>query len=233
MRDSLRGLAISGALAVAAACAPVMAQTGGAAQSASSSQAVGSTQGANSAQAESSPPPADASASPAQAADPAGADTSPPSSDSSVSPPQAASPPPPASPAPPSGPAPSSSLAPATGAAAVAIPDEDLKEAATEIRRSWHDYDKCTHSKICYSYFESFGVGITFADGEIVPFAHVQRLTASRHDCIVNAREAADHGNRGMAVQWVMASQITDPLDRNWLGDHPDAVLQALKIILF
>jgi hypothetical protein len=204
MRDSLRGLAISGALAVAAACAPVIAQT-------------------------ESPPPADSSASPTQAADAARTESTPQATD----PAQSASPPQPASPAQPSGPAPSSSLAPSTGAAAVAIPDEDLKEAASKIRRSWHDYNKCTHSKICYSYFDSFGVGITFADGEIVPFAHVQRLTASKHDCIVNAREAADHGNRGVAVQWVMASQMTEPLDRNWVGDHPDAVLQALKIILF
>jgi hypothetical protein len=126
------------------------------------------------------------------------------------------------------------SLAPAAGATtAVSIPADDLKKAASEIRGSWHDYDKCTRSKVCMSYFESFGVGITFGDGEIVPFAHVQRLTASRHDCIVNARDALDHGNRGMAVQWVMASQMLEPLDRNWLGDHPDAVLEALRQILF
>jgi hypothetical protein len=122
------------------------------------------------------------------------------------------------------------SLAPDTGTAtAVSIPDEDLKKAASEIRRSWHDYDKCTHSKVCSSYFDAFGVGITFGDGEIVPFAHVSRLTASRHDCIVNARDALDRGDRSMAVQWVMASQMLEPLDRNWLGDHPDAVLEALR----
>ena len=172
MRDSLRGLAISGALAVAAALSPAIAQ----------------------------------GESPTQAADPA----------------QAASP------------AQPGSLAPATGAStAVSVPDEDLKKAASEIRSSWRDYDKCTRSKVCSSYFESFGVGITFGDGEIVPFAHVQRLTASRHDCIMNARDALDRGDRGMAVQWVMASQMLEPLDRNWLGDHPDAVLEALRHILF
>jgi hypothetical protein len=162
MRDSLRGLAISGALAVMAAWSPAFAQTESPSQPAS-----------------------------------------------------AATPP---------------SLAPATGTAtAVSIPDEDLKTAASAIRRSLHDYDKCTHSKVCSSYFESFGVGITFGDGEIVPFAHVQRLTASKHDCIVKARDALDRSDRSMAVQWVMASEMLEPLDRNWLGDHPDAVLEALR----
>jgi hypothetical protein len=157
--------------------------------------------------------------SPTQAADPAQA----------ASPTQAAT-----DPAQSATPAQPASLAPAAGAAAaVSIPADDLKKAGSEIRGSWHDYDKCTRSKVCMSYFESFGVGLTFGDGEIVPFAHVQRLTASRHDCIVNARDALDHGNRGMAVQWVMASQMLEPLDRNWLGDHPDAVLVALRQILF
>lgn len=178
MRDSLRGLAISGALAVAAALLPAIARTESLTQDASPAQGA-------------APPPA---ASPAQPA----------------------------------------RLAPATGAStAVSVPSEDLKKAASEIRGSWRDYDKCTRSKVCSSYFESFGVGITFGDGEIVPFAHVQRLTASRHDCIVNARDALDRGDRGMAVQWVMASQMLEPLDRNWLGDHPDAVLEALRHILF
>ena len=204
MRDSLRGLAISGALAVVAAGSPAFAQTESPAQSADPAQAAGPAQSGGSAQAVSSAQ----SAGPAQAV----------SSAQSANPAQAA------------GPAAPTSLAPATGTStAVAIPDEDFKKAASEIRRAWHDYDKCTHSKVCSSYFESFGVGITFGDGEIVPFAHVQRLTASRHDCIVNARDALDRGDRSMAVQWVMASRMLEPLDRNWLGDHPDAVLEALR----
>ena len=126
------------------------------------------------------------------------------------------------------------SLAPATGASTpVVIPADDLKQAESLIRASWHDYGKCDHSKICSAYFESFGVGITFGDGEIIPFAHLQRLTTSRHDCIQNARDAAARGDRGLAVQWVMASHMLVPLDRNWLGDHPDAVLEALRHILF
>ena len=203
MRDSLRGLAISGALAVAAALLPGIAQTESLTQAADPAQPASPAQGAE---------PAAQTASPVQATAPV----------QTASPAQATAPPP------------AASLAPATGAStAVSVPGEDLKKAASEIRGSWRDYDKCTRSKVCSSYFESFGVGITFGDGEIVPFAHVQRLTASRHDCIVNARDALDHGNRGMAVQWVMASQMLEPLDRNWLGDHPDAVLEALRHIVF
>jgi hypothetical protein len=120
-------------------------------------------------------------------------------------------------------------LAIAGPASSAPIPDDDLKKALSEIRSSWRDYEKCARSKMCSTYFESFGVGLTFNDGTLVSFAHVQRLTASRHDCIVNARDALDRGDLGMAVQWVMASQMQEPLDRNWLGDHPDAVIEALR----
>ena len=220
MRDLLHGLAISGALAVAAVLSPAIAQTE------SPVRVAGAVQVANPARL------ADAQGeSPVQAADPAQAASPTQGSD----PAQAGSPATPGTdPAQAASPTQPASLAPAAGATtAVSIPADDLKKAGSEIRASWHDYDKCTRSKVCSSYFESFGVGLTFGDGEIVPFAHVQRLTASRHDCIVNARDALDHGNRGMAVQWVMASRMLEPLDRNWLGDHPDAVLAALRQILF
>jgi hypothetical protein len=122
---------------------------------------------------------------------------------------------------------------PASAGSSTLIPGDDLRKALSKIRSSWHDYEKCSRSKVCDDYFESFGVGITFSDGTLAPFAHVQRLKASRHDCIVNAREALDRGDRSMAVQWVMASQMLEPLDRNWLGDHPDAVLEALRHLVF
>jgi hypothetical protein len=114
-------------------------------------------------------------------------------------------------------------------ASSAPIPDADLKKALSDIRSAWRDYQKCDRSKVCSAYFESFGVGLSFNDGTIVSFAHVQRLTASKHDCIVNAHEALDRGDRAMAVQWVMASQMLEPLDRNWVGDHPDAVIEALR----
>jgi len=173
MRDSLRVLAISGVLAIAAAGLPAIAQT---------------------------EVPAPGSSSPA------------------------------ADPAQPASPAQAGDAAPPVGAQTSApVPDEDLKKALAEIRASWRDYEKCDSSRMCNQYFESFGVGLTFDDGTLAPFAHVQRLKISRHDCIVNARDALDRGDRSMAVQWVMASQMREPLERNWLGDHPDAVLAALR----
>ena len=172
MRDSLHVLAISGALALAAALSPAIAQT-------------------------EAPAPTDSA-------------------------PQAAN----------SAPTGGAALPGSTGSS-TPIPGGDLRKALSEIRSSWHDYEKCSRSKVCDDYFESFGVGITFNDGTLAPFAHVQRLKASRHDCIVNAREALDRGDRSMAVQWVMASQMREPLERNWLGDHPDAVLAALRHAVF
>ena len=118
---------------------------------------------------------------------------------------------------------------PTPAASSAPVPDADLKKALSEIRASWRNYEKCDRSKVCSAYFESFGVGLSFNDGTIVSFAHVQRLTASKHDCIVNAHDALDRGDRAMAVQWVMASQMLEPLDRNWVGDHPDAVIEALR----
>ena len=122
-----------------------------------------------------------------------------------------------------------SAAPPVSSESSTPIPADDLRKALSEIRSSWREFEKCSRSKVCSDYFESFGVGITFNDGTLVPFAHVQRLKASRHDCIVNARDALDRGDRAMAVQWVMASRMLEPLDRNWLGDHPDAVLEALR----
>src|SRR5580698_132356 len=249
MRVSLHGLAISGALAVAAALSPAMAQTESTMQDArvvrvanaarlADARGESRVQGADPAQAASPAQGSDPAqaASPTRGSDPAQAASPTQGSDpvQAASPAQGTDPAQAASPTQPASPAQPASLAPAADATTVvSIPADDLKKAGSEIRASWHDYDKCTRSKVCSSYFESFGVGLTFGDGEIVPFAHVQRLTASRHDCIVNARDALDHGNRGMAVQWVMASRMLEPLDRNWLGDHPDAVLAALREILF
>jgi hypothetical protein len=72
-------------------------------------------------------------------------------------------------------------------------------------------------------------VALTFNDGSIVPFAHEQRLKASAHDCIVNARAALERGDRGLAVQWVMASYLRNDAFRSWIGDHPDTVVAALQ----
>lgn len=125
-------------------------------------------------------------------------------------------------------PARAQSDAAATGGAAV-VSERDVKTILTEIKDAWRDYAPCEPRKSCDAYFESYGVALTFNDGAIVPFAHVQRLGASRHECIVNARAALEHGDRGLAVQWVMASYPHNDAFRGWLGDHPDTVLAALQ----
>ncbi len=109
-----------------------------------------------------------------------------------------------------------------------AISERDIKTILAEITSAWRNYDPCVPHSACDAYFESYGVALTFNDGTIVPFAHVQRLMASGHDCIVNARAALERGDRGLAVQWVMASYNHQHAFRAWLGDHPDTVAAAL-----
>jgi hypothetical protein len=110
----------------------------------------------------------------------------------------------------------------------VAIPKPDMKKALSIVRRSTRDYAPCTRVPTCSAYFDSFGVGFTFADGTIAAFSHEQRLQISGHDCVLNARSALGRGDRSMAVQWMMAAQA-DILNRNWIGDHPDAMLEVLR----
>jgi hypothetical protein len=114
------------------------------------------------------------------------------------------------------------------GATPSAIPEADMKKAFSILRRATRDYVPCTHSKSCLAYFDSFGVGFTFADGTLAAFVHEQRLQISGHDCVLNARNALSRGDRSMAVQWMMAAQL-DILNRNWIGDHPDAMVEALR----
>lgn len=122
-------------------------------------------------------------------------------------------------------------IAPANAQSAPAAPvsNDDIKKAASEIHSAWRNYAPCERAAQCSVYFESFGVALTFGDGTMAPFAHEQRLKQSGHACIQNARDALLRGDRALAVQWVMAAYMDDPLMRNWLGDHPDAVLEGLR----
>jgi len=104
----------------------------------------------------------------------------------------------------------------------------DVKKALHEIRKSWGDFNGCDRENLCGVYFDTYGVALTFGDGSIAPFAHVRRQTLSQHDCIINAREALEHGDRGLAVQWVMAAKADNAPVRSWMSDHPDAVVAAL-----
>ena len=105
----------------------------------------------------------------------------------------------------------------------------DIRKAVSRIHRAYRKNVPCRDVAHCATYFDSFGAALTFNDGTIAPFVHEQRLERSDHDCIQEARAALSRGDRALAVQWAMAAYMDDPLTRNWLGDHPDAVLEGLR----
>jgi hypothetical protein len=113
--------------------------------------------------------------------------------------------------------------------AAAPVPKADIKKAISHIRHAWGSGAPCPNVERCAAYFEAFGAALTFNDGTIAPLAHEQRLNRSAHDCIQEARAALHRGDRALAVQWVMAAHMDVPLTRNWLADHPDAVLEGLR----
>jgi hypothetical protein len=106
--------------------------------------------------------------------------------------------------------------------------DGDPKQLEKPLKQAWRDIRPCNTSSLCTTYFDSFGVGILFADGTTRPFVHEQRLSLSPHECLERAREFLEQGDRSLAVQWVMASQKSADL-REWMRLHPDAVIQALS----
>jgi hypothetical protein len=114
-------------------------------------------------------------------------------------------------------------------AAPAAAPDPDVATAASYLKDAWNDFTHCRRPSACNISFESFGIAISFGDGSIAPFSHLRRLTATSRDCIKNARASLDQGDRSLAVQWVMAARLENPRVRDWLGNHPDAVLEALR----
>jgi hypothetical protein len=116
----------------------------------------------------------------------------------------------------------------ASASAPTPVSKADVKKAISRMLRAYRSNVPCRDVARCATYFESFGVALTFSDGTIAPLAHEQRLERSGRDCIQEARAARRGGNRALAVQWVMAAYMDDPLTRNWLADHPDAVLEGL-----
>ena len=213
MRDSFRVLTISGALVLAAALAPAMAQTESASQDSGTSATPPASEASGQATA------TQAEGAPAAAVPPAGAPPADVPKDPAVDPNA------PKFVAPGHGADPTSTSA---GDPPVAIPAADMKKALSILRRSTRDYAPCTRVQNCSAYFDSFGVGFTFADGTIAAYSHEQRLQISGHDCVLKARSAFGRGDRSMAVQWMMAAQA-DILNRNWIGEHPDAMLEAIR----
>jgi hypothetical protein len=124
---------------------------------------------------------------------------------------------------------------PQTARPAVAQPqmtapaEADVSTAIGHVKDAWNDFTHCRRPSACNTYFDSFGVAISFDDGSIAPFAHVQRLTATSRDCIKTAKALLEQGDRSLALQWVMAARIENKRVRDWLGNHPDAVLEALR----
>jgi len=118
---------------------------------------------------------------------------------------------------------------PAPADAPPAVAAKELATATSILRDAWKDFTQCRRPSACNAYFETFGVAISFADGSIAPFARAARLKATSHDCVKNARVYLEQGNRSLAVQWAMAARIEDLSARDWLGNHPEAVLAALR----
>jgi hypothetical protein len=109
------------------------------------------------------------------------------------------------------------------------VSESDINTATSAVKDAWNDFNHCRRPSACNAYFDSFGVGISFGDGSIAPFSHVQRLNTTARDCIKNARAYLERGDKSMAVQWVMAARVEATGVRDWLGNHPDAVLEALR----
>jgi hypothetical protein len=105
----------------------------------------------------------------------------------------------------------------------------DVVQAAAYLKTAAADFTNCRRASACKAYFDSFGVAIPFADGSIVPYSHVQRLSATARECVKKAKALEEEGNRSLAVQWAMAARIENRTIRDWLGNHPDAVLEALR----
>jgi hypothetical protein len=113
------------------------------------------------------------------------------------------------------------------------ITSSDLETAWGAVRWSWGNDAPCSNIKLCATHIDN----ITIIFGVIpIDLKHlVQRLTTSAHDCIVNAKKAlmgingdGQNPDHGLAVAWVMASQIHNKPMYDWLRTHGDAVLQAL-----
>jgi hypothetical protein len=122
-----------------------------------------------------------------------------------------------------------SNSAPLPVSAPTPVSRSDLRKASSRLHRAYRKDVPCRDVARCAVYFETFGAALTFNDGTIAPFAHEQRLERSDRGCIQEARAALSRDDRAMAVQWAMAAYIDDPLTRNWLADHPEAVLEGLR----
>lgn len=114
-------------------------------------------------------------------------------------------------------------------ATATADGNDDVNHALLHVQWAANDRGSCKRALKCLTHFNS--VGVTFKDGSFGPFAKVWRGMRSGRSCIENALAALKRGQRGLAVEWVMASQVHNDPVRRWLHEHPDAVIGALILV--
>lgn len=112
-----------------------------------------------------------------------------------------------------------------------AIQQSDDEIAWTGVAWAWGNDGPCTQTWMCMTHVGNFE--ISFSDGNFGFGKVVHRMGNSAHDCIQNAKDAMKppHPDRGLAVAWVMASQIHNKPYYEWLRLHGDAVLNALRRI--
>ena len=72
-----------------------------------------------------------------------------------------------------------------------------------------------------------------FSNGSFSSHVTIYRDGKSAHSCIQSALDALNESppKPGVAVEWVMASQIHNRPVFDWLKNHPDAVVAALRQI--
>lgn len=104
----------------------------------------------------------------------------------------------------------------------------DLETSRLHVNWAWSDDGQCTNVVVCWTYID--GAGIAFSNGRVGPFVQIVRNGKSAHSCIQPALDALNGSpsNPGLAVEWVMASQIHNRPVFDWLKAHADAVIAAL-----
>jgi hypothetical protein len=107
--------------------------------------------------------------------------------------------------------------------------DDDVQNALMHVSWAWGNHGPCTRFFLCLFYIDH--VEFRWTDGSVSFGPRIQRLTTSAHDCIQNAKNAVQRGEKPLAVEWVMASQIHNPPAWEWLRTHPDAVITALSLV--
>jgi len=109
--------------------------------------------------------------------------------------------------------------------------DPDGDRAYKDVSWAWGDSGPCTKLTLCLSYFSDWEIKVNLGSGSISVMPRVQRITTSAHECIQNAKNALAAGDRVLAVSWVVATQLQNRPEMEWLATHGQAVITALDQI--